>query len=131
MEVVLRSHLLVDVRKRSLVRVLHLRVLLSLTIHHGSLGVESSLKHLRTLGAILGARHLHGNVAVLRVVNTRNTETLHVRARRTAGGETLILVAKRRKLDGRSVVRRTLRIGRIVRDERRSAISRHLGVCTR
>ena len=109
-EVVLRSHLLVDVGKRCLVRILHLRVLLSLAVHHGGLGVEGLLKHLGTLSAIFGARHLHGNLVALLAGNNEALLLLHVGAGRAAVDVSLVLLAERRKLDGGCAVRGALRV---------------------
>jgi hypothetical protein len=108
LEVVLRSHLLVDVGKRCLVRVLHLRVLLSLAVHHGSLRVEGLLEHLGTLGAVFGAGHLHGDLVAFLARN--NQALLHVGAGRAAVDVSLVLLAERRKLDGGCAVRGTLRV---------------------
>jgi hypothetical protein len=108
LEVMLRSHLLVDVGKRCLVRVLHLRVLLSLAVHHSSLRVEGLLEHLGTLGAILGAGHLHGNLVA--VLAGDNQALLHVRAGRAAVDVSRILLAKRRELDGGCAVRGALSV---------------------
>lgn len=105
---VLRSHLLVDVGKRCLVRVLHLRVLLSLTVHHGSLRVEGLLEHLGTLSAILGTRHLHGNLVAFLARNDQALLLLHVRAGRAAVDVSRVLLAERRELDGRCAVRGAL-----------------------
>ena len=107
---VLRSHLLVDVGKRCLVRVLHLRVLLSLTVHHGSLRVEGLLEHLRALSAILRTRHLHGNLVAVLTGNNQTLLLLHVRAGRATVDVALVLLAKRRELDGGCAVRGALRV---------------------
>lgn len=68
--------LLVNVHLR--LRVVHLRVLLGLTVHHLSgVRVERLLEHLRPLGAILGTRHLHRNVGLLLVV-AGDVQAMHV-----------------------------------------------------
>lgn len=80
-----------------------------LTVHHLSgVRVERLLEHLRSLGTILGARHLHGNVGLLLVV-AGDVQAVHVRAGRATLHEA-VLLAKRRKLDRRCTsVRRAVR----------------------
>lgn len=108
--------------------VLHLRVLLRVAVHHGSLGVIPLVHHLGSvLGTIVLLSDAHGHVVLLLVMYnaTRGGHSLgrvHIRTGETTivSNETRIL-CERRKLDRRSAVGRTSGVGRVVRDKGRGA----------